>query len=771
MGRFSAHKKGKIMRIKYILLIWILLLLNLLHCDLDHQQSDMLYDGYRVQYLGNNVVRSLNRVLLFDSYGITVYETIENDLDEILNLNLPKVKLIDMNSSYIALVIFSAEGGPYYSHKLLVYDISQINQPSIVYEEESNILEVFLTSNYLILDKYDRIEVYDIETFELINTYNDFSLKQNIHDSIYFTVKDQGQNIYYLCHLDENGQLIQDYNLGTNFGRVVTQNEQLLYCYQGFIDFYDITDSDSLTFQRTFALSHFAELELPGLIIFDNTMVVPCYSNDNQLIPQLTYYDISDIDNINELGSYEFFPEMGQYKDMRVYDTIQWNNNFLMVIKGFGVIYSDHNNFLDDYTLLKYSRVPFISKNINNKLYVNYSNILGFNNIFDISSLSNITQIENSDSLGTLHWFQVEDNQYVINNNFRDRTFLLYNFNDDSFNYITTFELPQELKNWQQPISLNLWNGHDLIFSFGESIYWYGYEDGIFSLIYQDEVAEIDLSIRWFYYNNYFYKISYQGLLEVYVIQNNSLDLVNTIYWADNNVPSGFVNQWGIEDGLLTIANINPNGVSKIYDLNVDPLNLTGEIDLDYYLMNSKVKRYGDYYFFTGCDNENYTPYQFYEQLSYFNIYKKVGDEFIRVGDIYNHRQTWDFEIVFQGPDDFTVFLCSTRGIDVYSCQATPNGNLDIIPVILNSSNYPNPFNPETTISYHIPKKGHVTIDIYNIKGQKIRSLLKEEQEAGQHSIIWKGHNDQGQKVSSGTYLYRVKSGDEEIVNKMMLVK
>jgi len=89
----------------------------------------------------------------------------------------------------------------------------------------------------------------------------------------------------------------------------------------------------------------------------------------------------------------------------------------------------------------------------------------------------------------------------------------------------------------------------------------------------------------------------------------------------------------------------------------------------------------------------------------------------------------------------------------------------------INSYNYPNPFNPETTISYDITKKGNVTVDIYNLKGQKVKSLLSEKQEAGMHNVEWYGDNDSGKKVSSGTYLYRVKNGEEEVVKKMLLMK
>ena len=89
----------------------------------------------------------------------------------------------------------------------------------------------------------------------------------------------------------------------------------------------------------------------------------------------------------------------------------------------------------------------------------------------------------------------------------------------------------------------------------------------------------------------------------------------------------------------------------------------------------------------------------------------------------------------------------------------------------INSYNYPNPFNPETTISYDITKKGNVTVDIYNLKGQKVKSLLSEKQEAGMHNVVWYGDNDSGKRVSSGTYLYRVKNGEKEVVKKMLLMK
>ncbi len=87
------------------------------------------------------------------------------------------------------------------------------------------------------------------------------------------------------------------------------------------------------------------------------------------------------------------------------------------------------------------------------------------------------------------------------------------------------------------------------------------------------------------------------------------------------------------------------------------------------------------------------------------------------------------------------------------------------------SQNYPNPFNPTTTIQYALPKRAKVTIDIYNILGQKVRRLVDETQPAGTHTIVWDGKNESNQAVSTGLYFYRVRTGDHEESKKMILLK
>ncbi len=97
----------------------------------------------------------------------------------------------------------------------------------------------------------------------------------------------------------------------------------------------------------------------------------------------------------------------------------------------------------------------------------------------------------------------------------------------------------------------------------------------------------------------------------------------------------------------------------------------------------------------------------------------------------------------------------------------------DLIPDVYRLSivNYPNPFNPSTTISYSIPNDGKVDITFYNIKGQKVKTLINGEQQAGAYKMVWNGDDSSGKNVSSGIYFYKLSVGNKMIIKKMILLK
>jgi serine protease len=87
------------------------------------------------------------------------------------------------------------------------------------------------------------------------------------------------------------------------------------------------------------------------------------------------------------------------------------------------------------------------------------------------------------------------------------------------------------------------------------------------------------------------------------------------------------------------------------------------------------------------------------------------------------------------------------------------------------SQNYPNPFNLNTTISFSLPAPAEMNLTIYNIMGQKIKTIAQGWYEAGSHTIIWDGKNEAGYVVASGIYFYKLSAGDKVITKKMSLLK
>jgi len=84
----------------------------------------------------------------------------------------------------------------------------------------------------------------------------------------------------------------------------------------------------------------------------------------------------------------------------------------------------------------------------------------------------------------------------------------------------------------------------------------------------------------------------------------------------------------------------------------------------------------------------------------------------------------------------------------------------------INIDIYPNPFNPETKISYHLPEGDHVRLEVFNISGQRIAGLVDQRQPAGEHAVRFSGHD-----LPAGVYLLRLQRGEETHLRKVLLVR
>ena len=85
--------------------------------------------------------------------------------------------------------------------------------------------------------------------------------------------------------------------------------------------------------------------------------------------------------------------------------------------------------------------------------------------------------------------------------------------------------------------------------------------------------------------------------------------------------------------------------------------------------------------------------------------------------------------------------------------------------------NFPNPFNPTTEIQFDLPEESAVSLDIYNLMGQNIRTLSSGTYSPGFHSIVWDGTNDYGEQVATGMYFYSIQTNSSQATKKMLFLK
>ena len=85
--------------------------------------------------------------------------------------------------------------------------------------------------------------------------------------------------------------------------------------------------------------------------------------------------------------------------------------------------------------------------------------------------------------------------------------------------------------------------------------------------------------------------------------------------------------------------------------------------------------------------------------------------------------------------------------------------------------NYPNPFNPTTSISYDLPKNEFVSINVFDLMGRKVKTLVNKEQIAGFRTVKWDATNNTGHPVSAGMYIYTIQAGGFRQTRKMVLLK
>jgi len=121
---------------------------------------------------------------------------------------------------------------------------------------------------------------------------------------------------------------------------------------------------------------------------------------------------------------------------------------------------------------------------------------------------------------------------------------------------------------------------------------------------------------------------------------------------------------------------------------------------------------------------------------------------------------------------DAAVFLQRLTLNEAQILESSISSENNAIPLSYElQQNYPNPFNPNTTIRFQMPERNNVTLKIYNIVGQEVKTLIQQSLEPGQHTFNWDGRDNRGLPVSSGVYIYRIRAGSFIATKKMILLK
>ena len=258
-------------------------------------------------------------------------------------------------------------------------------------------------------------------------------------------------------------------------------------------------------------------------------------------------------------------------------------------------------------------------------------------------------------------------------------------------------------------------------------------------------------------------KVYYDGntYSKMFVMKTDSLgdSLWTKTFSGENTYNCGFSITQDNNDNLMASGNSNiPNYCGLLIYLDIDG-NIIWEIETDYHIRT--ILSVSENSFVAGSSN-------FY---SFDNKYEILWSTDYPGGGL------GDKGIAFINENGFVFPYFNNNSLILYKTN-NEGGivSIDDTEILQFENqqlfNYPNPFNPSTTIEFSIKNNSRVELSVYNIKGQKVKILANNEFEKGNHSIIWNGDNDFRKQVSSGIYYYKLTiNGKNEVVKKCLLLK
>ncbi len=364
--------------------------------------------------------------------------------------------------------------------------------------------------------------------------------------------------------------------------------------------------------------------------------------------------------------------------------------------------------------------------------------------------------------------------------------------------YENSFDLPYEDEVWYAHCGTVLWDVGTFLYIDGYDVMRLDLETGDTDLIYTYDAEYIDQGTELFSMNNDYLALMVNGgcihlfdsefnYLSENVLELDWLDSASAIPIADGYIlhfrfsfdEYGFYAR--IVDNELVVEDILPFEPLADFSQFNNPV-----------VLNETQFVYENYYYNLICikgivDNEITWDESFYDGKTIApmqqDVVVLVVQDSLHTLNVID-RETSDYQSFHfdhtasssywqtQTLGEHVFFISGASSIYEYTVQRIVAVDENAIPSFEESlNNYPNPFNPSTTIAFNLAEKSNVNLSVYNIRGQKVKTLVSGMTEPGEHRIEWDGADSTGKSTSSGVYFYRLKTDGYDSVKKMILIK
>lgn len=243
-----------------------------------------------------------------------------------------------------------------------------------------------------------------------------------------------------------------------------------------------------------------------------------------------------------------------------------------------------------------------------------------------------------------------------------------------------------------------------------------------------------------------------------------------TVTWLVDGIEAGYGKTWGMD--------LNQFPAYKYYNINVRVIDTAGDGAYNYWGLKvpveltsftAEVSPYEgvNVKWETGIEYGN-TGFHVLRSLKEDGEYVKINEQLIATAPV------GQYEYIDQAIAAGRTYYYKLENVNVDGTTSLHGPVKAEAPVPKDFKlvqNFPNPFNPATTMRFDLPKVVQVKLEIYNVLGQKVRTLIDREMEPGYHEMMWDSKNDIGMLVASGVYYYRLIAGDFQDVKKMALLK